>query len=126
MRPPYKCNCIRYALVRARQQRIEVDRPPRLISSGLKKLEVVGLKEFLGAVAPEIAHDIIHRRIREVGERIANNGYEGPLHLKDRISVLSLADAAEMLMDFLEDVRKVKKNLRAVMDKDPKGKSLLV
>lgn len=116
MRPPYKWHCIRYVLILARQQRIGVDRPPRQISLGLKELEVVELKEFLGAMAPEIAHDIIHRRIREVGERIARKHYEGPLVLKYRISVLYQADVAEMLMDFLEDARKLKKILRAIIN----------
>lgn len=94
-----------------------------LVSPGPKELEVVGLKEFLGATAPGIAHDIIDRSIQGAAERIARNHYEGPLLHKDRISVLSQEDAAEMLLGFLENARKVKESLRGAMDEEPEGES---
>ncbi|KFZ02230.1 hypothetical protein V500_00338 [Pseudogymnoascus sp. VKM F-4518 (FW-2643)] len=123
LRCPYDCHCIRYAFIRARQQRIVVDHP-LLVSPGPKELEVVGIKEFLSATAPGIAHDIIDRSIQRAAERIARNPYEGPLLHKERISVLSQDDAAEMLLDFLENARKVKESLRAAMDEEPEDSSV--
>ncbi|OBT44925.1 hypothetical protein VE00_04767 [Pseudogymnoascus sp. WSF 3629] len=117
LRGPYECHCIRYAFIRALQQRIVVD-PPPLISPGPKELEVVGLKEFLDATGAEAAHDVIDRRIQKFGERIARNPYEGPLFLKDRISVLSQEDAAKILVGFLEDAVEVRNILSAAMDED--------
>jgi hypothetical protein len=90
---------------------------------GPEELEVTGIKEFLSATAPEVAHDIVDRRIQEVAERIAKIPYEGSLPLKDRISVLSQEDAVEILLDFVEDAGKTKRVLRAAKDEDPKSES---
>ena len=125
LRGPSECHCIRYAFIRALKQRIVVD-PPPLISPGPKELEVVGLKEFLDAMGAGVAHDVIDRRIQKFGERIARNPYEGPLFLKDRISVLSQEDAAKILVGFLEDAVEVRNILGAAMDEDSEGESPLV
>lgn len=117
LRAPYACHCIRYAFIRALQQPIVVNQP-RLISPGPKELEAVGLKDFLDAMGAEVAHDVIDRRIQQVGERIARKPYEGPLFLKDRISVLPQDDAAEILLGFLEDTVEVRNILSAAMEED--------
>ncbi|OBT85729.1 hypothetical protein VE02_05221 [Pseudogymnoascus sp. 03VT05] len=117
LRSPYACHCIRYAFIRALQQPIVVDHS-RLVSPGPKELEAVVLKEFLDATGAEVADDVIDRRIQQVGERIARKPYEGPLFLKDRISVLSQEDAAEILLGFLEDAVEVRNILSAAINED--------
>ena len=125
LRSPYKIHCIRYAFIRARQQHIVVDSSP-IMPPSPEELEVVGLKEFLSATAPEVAHDIVDRRIQEVAERIAKIPYQGSLPLKELISVLSQEDAIEMLLGFLEDAGENKEVLRAARDEDPKSESPLI
>lgn len=107
---------IRYAFVRARQQRIVVD-PPPLTPPGQDELEVVGLKDFLNATAPEVDLAIIDRRLDDIAKGLVDRPYEGTLPLGiEPISVLSQADAAGILLGGLEDARKVKEHLRALME----------
>lgn len=113
--------CIRYAFIRACQQRIAVDLPP-LTPPGPEELEMVGLKEFLGAIAPEVEPAVVDRSLHDVAEKLTARRNQGILPPgTEPVSVLSQAEAADMLLDFLEDARKVKKRLRVAMQEDPEG-----
>ena len=113
---------IQYAFVRARQQRIVVD-PPPLTPPGQDELEVVGLKDFLNATAPEVDLAIIDRRLDDMAKKLVGGPYEGILPPGiEPISVLSQADAAGILLGGLEDARKVKERLRVLMEEKPEGK----
>jgi hypothetical protein len=115
----YRSHFIRYAFVRACQQRIVVDLPP-LTPPGPEELEVVRLKEFLDATAPEVDPAVIDRRLHDVAEALNARWYQGTLPPGiEPISVLSQAEAAAMLLDFL--ARKVKKRLRVAIEENLEG-----
>jgi hypothetical protein len=98
----YAAHFIRYAFVRASQRRISVDLSPRT-PPGPEELEVVGLKEFLGATAPEVDTAIVDRRLHNLAEKLAAGEYEGTLPPgTERLSALSQAEAANMLPGFFE------------------------
>ncbi|XXH01841.1 hypothetical protein Hte_008203 [Hypoxylon texense] len=108
---------IRYAFIRSRQQRIIVDHPP-LEPPSAEELEVVGLKEFLSITAPEVDPVLIDRRLRDVAEKLASGQpYWDPLAPDmEPLSVLSQAEAASILLDFLGDARDANKRLREAME----------
>lgn len=112
---------IQYAFVRARNQRIVVDLPS-LMPPGLEELEVVGLKEFLNITARKVDSAVVDCRLRDVAEALKSLPYQGILPPgTEPISVLSHAEAADMLLEFLEDARNVKKRLRAAMEENSEG-----
>lgn len=111
---------IRYAFVRVCRQRILVDQPP-LTPPGPEELEVVGLKEFLGATAPEVDPAVVDRHLRDVAEELAALWCQAPRPPgRETVSMLPQADAADLLVDFLEDARKVKKRLCVAMKGKPR------
>ncbi|KAI1773228.1 hypothetical protein F4818DRAFT_121087 [Hypoxylon cercidicola] len=113
---------IRYAFIRPRHQRIMIDRLPRE-SPGQEELEVVGLKEFLSATAPEVDPVVIDRRLHEVAEKLASGRpYWRPLPPDvEPLSVLNQAEAAGILLDFLQDAKALNKRLREAMKESPEG-----
>jgi hypothetical protein len=118
---PYESHFIRYAFVRACQQRILVDLPS-LTPPGPEELEVVGLKEFLDATAPEVDPAIVDRRLHDVAEALNSRPRQGTLPPGiEPVSVLSQGEAADILLEFLEDARKMKKHLRVAIEENPAG-----
>ncbi|KAI0424111.1 hypothetical protein F5Y09DRAFT_325339 [Xylaria sp. FL1042] len=119
---------IRYAFVRPRRQRIEVDLPA-LQAPGPEDLEVVGLRGFLEVTAPEIESSIIDDRLREAADRIAAGPWPNsgtlPSHI-DPLSVFTREEVAELLPDFLQSARELNQRLRDDMKESPGGKTPLV
>ena len=112
---------IRYAFVRACHQCIVVDLPLRT-TPGPEELEVVGLKKFLAATAPEVDQAIVDQRLHNLAEELAGRSDQGILPPGiEPLSVLSQAEAANMLLDFLDDAKKMKKRLRVAMEENPEG-----
>jgi len=117
----YQSHFIRYAFVRACQQRIVVDLTP-LTPPGPEELNVVGLKEFLDATAPEVDPAVVDHRLHDVAEALNSSWNQGTLPPGiEPVSVLSQTEAADMLLEFLEDARKVKRRLRVAMEENPEG-----
>lgn len=117
--PSTQANFIRYAFVRLKTQ-ISVESVPKNL--GPEMLEVGGLKEFLQATAPEVDHDLVDQRLKELGVYISNASEQIPLGPGlEWLSVLELQDACIVLKDFLEDAVYVKGNLRLAMEDDPEG-----
>ncbi|OTA66691.1 hypothetical protein K449DRAFT_391143 [Hypoxylon sp. EC38] len=112
---------IQYAFIRPRHQRITVDNPPPQ-SPSLEDIEVVGLKEFLNITAPMVDPVLIDRRLHDVAEKLASGvHYWGPLPPDvEPLSVLNREEAAEMLLEFLEDAKELKKRLREAMKENPR------
>lgn len=98
---------IRYAFVRACGQRIVVDLPSRT-PPGPEELEVVGLKEFLKATAPEVDLAVVDRRLHDVAKALNSRWYQAALPPSiEPVSVLSHVDAVEILLDCLKDAMKM-------------------
>jgi hypothetical protein len=95
---------IRYAFVRACQQRILVDLPP-LTPPGPEQLEVVGLKEFLDATAPEVDSTVVDRHLHTVAEHLVASAHQGTQGTRfpgiEPVSVFSHAEATDILLRFL-------------------------
>ncbi|KAE9365628.1 hypothetical protein N431DRAFT_431045 [Stipitochalara longipes BDJ] len=95
---------IRYAFVRACQQRIMVDLPP-LTPPSPDQLQVVGLKEFLGFTASEVDPDVVDCRLHAVAEHLVACEHQGTPGTRfpgiEPVSVLSHAEAADILLRFL-------------------------
>ncbi|KAI0810213.1 hypothetical protein GGR55DRAFT_129707 [Xylaria sp. FL0064] len=119
---PYSFS-IRYAFIRPRRQRIEVDSPTSQ-APGVEDLEVVGLRRFLEITAPGIESSIIDRRLRETADRIAAglwpNSATLPSHI-DPLSVFNREEVAELLPEFLDGARELNQRLRYAMKETPGG-----
>lgn len=116
---------IRYALVRACNQVIEVENPPST-PPGPDELEVVGLEEFLMITAPEVDRKPLDQRLREVAERLIRRPGQGIL--PKNVSPLSILDhqaAGDMLLECLKNAEEQNENLRIEMDKHSRGEFLL-
>lgn len=117
--PSTQTKFIGYAFVRLKTQ-ISVDSVPENL--GPEMLEVGGLKEFLQATAPEVDHDLVDRRLKELRVCISNAFEQIPFGPGlEWLSVLELQDACIVLKDFLEDAAYVKGNLKLAMEDDPEG-----
>jgi hypothetical protein len=65
---------------------------------------------------------VVDRHLHVVAEEVAGFWYQAPLPPGiEPVSVLPQADAADLLLDFLEDARKVKKHLRVAMEENLEG-----
>ncbi|KAJ8120806.1 hypothetical protein ONZ43_g2582 [Nemania bipapillata] len=116
---------IRYALIRPCHKRIMVDHPPPT-APGPEDLEVVGLKEFLSITAPNVDHVAIDRGLARVAKKLASGMYWEPLPSNvEPLSILTQAEAAGMLLEFLENARELKKGLRRAMKENPEGEYTL-
>lgn len=115
---------MRYAFIRPRQQGIVVDHPPLKLPSP-EELEVVGLKEFLRATAPEVDPVLIDRRLHDVAKKLASGSpYWEPLPPDvNPLAVLSQPEAADILLEFLNDARKLKARLRDAMRESPEDRN---
>ncbi|KAI0418913.1 hypothetical protein F5X98DRAFT_336684 [Xylaria grammica] len=105
----------RYALTRARRQPITVDHPPPDLL-GPEDLEVVGLKEFMAATAPEVDPAAIDRRLQELHQKHATSQQEPFLPPPHPLSVLNQEDAAQILLGSLKASRERKQAVCEVME----------
>ncbi|KAI1282692.1 hypothetical protein F5Y07DRAFT_350634 [Xylaria sp. FL0933] len=121
---PYSFS-IRYAFIRPRRQRIEVDSPTSQ-APGAEDFEVVGLRRFLEITAPGIESSIIDRRLREAADRIAAGPWPNWATLPSRIDPLSVfnrEEVIELLPDFLNGARELNQCLRDAMKETPRGQN---
>lgn len=115
---------IRYAFVRVRgQQSIVVEDPPTSLP-GPEELEVIGLKEFLSITAPEVDPSIIDVCLDNTARKItALDTRDSPWQSGvEPLSVLGEADAADMLLEFLNDAKTRNRKHRKAMEEDPESK----
>jgi hypothetical protein len=122
--PSFKSSYFRYAFVRLKMQ-------ISLENIGLENLEpdmmeVVGLKQFLQATAPEVDPNLVNQRLKELEAYISSAPKQIPLGAGlDWVSVLKPDEACVILKDFLEDAEYIKENLRLAMEDDPEGTNFL-
>jgi hypothetical protein len=119
---------IRYAFVRPRHGRtiaVDPSRPPPTPQppDAAVELEPVGLVQFLAITAPEVDLGVVERCLDGlVDELFAAAAVGGILPPgPDPLSVLSQAEAADMLRGFLDESMLVNRRLRLAMEEDPKG-----
>ncbi|GAP87902.1 hypothetical protein SAMD00023353_1601020 [Rosellinia necatrix] len=105
---------IRYAFVRPRRQSITVDRPPPA-PLGPEDLEVVGLKEFLAAMAPEVDPTAVDRRAREIHQRLAASPARSS-HISHPLAVLNQAEADQILLESFTNSWKREKPLAQLVE----------
>ncbi|KAI1420358.1 hypothetical protein F5Y12DRAFT_773461 [Xylaria sp. FL1777] len=114
---------IRYAFVRVRgRHSIMVEDPPTS-PPGPDELEVVGLKEFLSITAPGIDPSIIDVCLDNTARTIValQTGDKPWTSVVEPLSVLSEAEAADILLEFLNDARALNRRHRKVMEEDPES-----
>ncbi|KAF2966405.1 hypothetical protein GQX73_g7187 [Xylaria multiplex] len=112
--------CIRYAFVRVRGQQSILVEDPLAPFPGPGEIEVTGLKEFLSITAPEMDRSIIDFCLDNTAKTIAalqtrDEPWESGV---EPLSVLSEADAADILIEFLSDARALNRRHRKAMKED--------
>ncbi|RWA05968.1 hypothetical protein EKO27_g9138 [Xylaria grammica] len=97
---------VRYGFIRPHRP-IAVGATP-LVPPSLEELEVVGLKEFLGVMAPEVDLAVADRHLRDLANQITTRPYQGTLPPSvEPLSALSREDVTDVLLDFLRNARAV-------------------
>lgn len=115
---------IRYAFVRLRGQQSIIVEDQQTSLSGPEHLEVVGLKEFLAIMTPEVDPSIIDVCLDNTARAIAtlHTGDEPLISEVEPLSVLGETDATDVLVEFLGDARTLNRKHRKAMEEDPEGK----
>ncbi|KAJ8104923.1 hypothetical protein ONZ43_g7629 [Nemania bipapillata] len=116
---------IRYAFVRVRGPQSIVVEAPLASPPGPEELEVVGLKEFLSIMAPEVDPSIIDACLDNTARKITtlNSRDEPWASGVEPLSVLGGADAADILLECLGDAKALNRKYRKAMEEDPESKS---
>jgi len=99
---------------------IAIENPP--VDLGPKHLEVVGLKGFLKATAPDVDETLVDLRLQEVAYHIATGYHQASLGAGlEWLSIFDHQDACSMLREGLKDTMNNRENLRNSMRQNPKG-----
>ncbi|KAI1112395.1 hypothetical protein F5Y14DRAFT_442618 [Nemania sp. NC0429] len=111
---------IRYAFVRVRGRQSIIVEDPSTSPPGPDNLEVTGLKELLSITAPGTDPSIIDICLDNTARTItALQTHDEPSELEvEPLSVLSEAEAADILLEFLSDARALNRRYRKAMEED--------